>query len=533
MLPSPPKDRSMAKACCDKLVKFLKSDSFVALWLSICWTSFTASRGLVLDDPAYLALAKVWAKNIAEPYGPPPQGEMFNWYGKPQPFFTILAPPVVPGWLMVGLRAGITSSSSLHFWMIPFAWIYAYALLGIARSLNLNHPRWAVSVAVFNPATFLGLNLMLDVPAIAIALSGVLLLRNHINSSVHCLLAGLLFGLAFETKYSSLPLLGLGLFLTLREGNARSILALNLGMVSIIVAWEGYMAFLYGHSHFLLHTQSSSTTSGLSRDPRFKMLLPLFIQVGLAIFPVVLCQARTKWIHPLAWFVTAEMALILTYFVGNDMGIIGCIMGAAVLLCCVTSYRNNRIQSILIIWIAVELIGYFFLAPFPAFRRMIPLVIPLIFLSMNRIDFSRTHKLAMIFGISFHLGIFLLADVQEAIQTKQMAAQIKSVVNENERVYFSGRWGWRAALEEQGAKAWSQGVSWKPGDWLVETEIEFGNTLPQVDLMNVPARIHQQYEWSSNFRWSISDRIGGGTVPIGPTRSPYFRWKLYRLGEGD
>ena len=58
-----------------------------------------ALKPAAVDDTAYLLLARQIAAHPLDPYG----GELF-WYAEPLPALHVLAPPVLPYWLALGIR---------------------------------------------------------------------------------------------------------------------------------------------------------------------------------------------------------------------------------------------------------------------------------------------------------------------------------------------------------------------------------------------------------------------------------------------
>src|SRR5580704_11221027 len=66
--------------------------------LALIMTSLNAFKAQCIDDTAYLAVAAQIASHPLDPYG----FQQF-WYQEPQPANEILAPPVVPYWLGLGI----------------------------------------------------------------------------------------------------------------------------------------------------------------------------------------------------------------------------------------------------------------------------------------------------------------------------------------------------------------------------------------------------------------------------------------------
>src|SRR5205823_1768462 len=114
---------------------------------------------------------------------------------------------------------------------------------------------------VGSPTVLPALNLMLDIPALALSLAAVaLFLRVRMTTkSGGAMVVGLLTGLGIETKYTALLTPGAIILAgaTLpahrrRRAFRQAILAL-LVTAALVGAWEAFVASKYGRSHFVLH----------------------------------------------------------------------------------------------------------------------------------------------------------------------------------------------------------------------------------------------------------------------------------------
>ena len=89
----------------------------------------------VIDDTAYLAVARQIAQTPLDPYG----FEQF-WYEQPEPANHVLAPPVLPYWLALGIRLLGEKPMLLKLWLFPIALLFVGAfdslLRRFARGMN-------------------------------------------------------------------------------------------------------------------------------------------------------------------------------------------------------------------------------------------------------------------------------------------------------------------------------------------------------------------------------------------------------------
>ena len=172
-----------------------------ALLAALALTAANAGKPLVIDDPVYVEFARQALAHPGDPYG----FEVY-WYRTPEPAIGFgWVPPVLSYWL-----AGAIALFGEH----PFAWKlsllpFALALTG---SLAFLLRRWArplaapvVFLLALGPAVLPSLNLMLDVPALALGVLGYALFvaASERRNARLALASGLALGLAMQTKYSA------------------------------------------------------------------------------------------------------------------------------------------------------------------------------------------------------------------------------------------------------------------------------------------------------------------------------------------
>jgi hypothetical protein len=386
-------------------------------------TLANALKPVTVDDAAYLTFAKHIAQHPDEPYD-----FIFNWYQQPQRAFEILAPPVVPYWLAAGIALGGDAVVWLKLWMFPFCWLLACAVFALAR-------RFAGPVAVpltilivLSPPIVPSVNLMLDVPALALALTALGLFirgtadpRERRYPLVYATLAGLVGGLAMQTKYTAFTLpaamLVYALLLLLRRTRAgylrRRRLAdglrgLTVALPAVVgisftiltfLAIERQIQLSAGDSHFLYHANRAG-----GADLRAKLwanrtlALPLAAYLGGLAPALIVLLLRGWWrwvviVLVVGWIAAvglvpessqvfvrdpdnqAERLTLNSLWTGS----------VAVLLVLATLTATARLgfrpsirwlrlslpSWFLLIWLLGEVLAYFLLTPFPAARRVL------------------------------------------------------------------------------------------------------------------------------------------------------------------
>src|SRR5262249_39453441 len=98
------------------------------LFLALVVTLANAAKPVLVDDTAYLTYARHIAENPLDPYG-----FTIFWYTVPDPAFEVLAPPVVPYWLALGIRLFGEHTAVLKLGLFPFVWLLAWAVRDLLR----------------------------------------------------------------------------------------------------------------------------------------------------------------------------------------------------------------------------------------------------------------------------------------------------------------------------------------------------------------------------------------------------------------
>src|SRR4051794_15092675 len=146
------------------LRSLLRSPLALALFVTLA----NAAKPVTVDDTAYVTYARHVAANPTDPYG-----FSIFWWAKPEPAMTVLAPPVVPYWLAAGTSLFGESPALLKLWLFPFAYLLAWSLRALLVRFARGTEDFALPLLMLSPAVLPAVNLMLDVPAVALALASV------------------------------------------------------------------------------------------------------------------------------------------------------------------------------------------------------------------------------------------------------------------------------------------------------------------------------------------------------------------------
>ena len=206
---------------------------------------------MTIDDTAFLYYARQIASNPGDPYG----FEIF-WYDVPIPAMDLLAPAGLLYWHGAGIALFGEDPLVLKLWLFPYALLLVWSM---RRLIDRFVPSGGVAlllVLALAPAIVPAFNLMLDIPALALALGAVALFiaacdGNRLSTAV---LAGALAGLAMQTKYNvvaEVSALGAyGLFAARRM----RVTAVSTGVAAaLFIGWEFWLFSRYGESHLVHH----------------------------------------------------------------------------------------------------------------------------------------------------------------------------------------------------------------------------------------------------------------------------------------
>ncbi len=370
------------------------------LLLAAVVTLLNAAKPAVVDDTAYLLLARHIAADPLHPYG----GKLF-WYYSPEPAMQVLAPPVLPYWLAAGMKLFGENVILLKLWLFPFALVLCLSVRSLLRRFAAGVEREGLIAFALSPAVLPLFSVMLDVPALALGAAAVALFVKGCDE-VHwwwcVLLAGVCCALAMQTKYTMLtvPCALVGYAFT-RLGKPNSVLALVyllaalIPAVGLFAAWEWFLWQGTGQSHFLFHFKGNA---GEGQDlwaklaERFANAPPLLGQFGGLACGVSLAASAgigwPKWVRiPAAVAVGLLVVAICTlpYSVTTPFGerydLSFLTFGLCGLSVIVTArvglgralWRNVADADTLFLvgWVVVEVVGMLGMTPFVAARRVV------------------------------------------------------------------------------------------------------------------------------------------------------------------
>ncbi|HKI32667.1 MAG TPA: hypothetical protein VKA46_12520 [Gemmataceae bacterium] len=527
------------------------------LLLALVYTLINAFKPLTIDDTAYHSFAARAADKPLDPYG-------FSayWWGYPEVANEVLAPPLLPYYwapaiCLFGERPFLWKMS-----LLPLAVLFAYAIHDLGRRFARGLELPLVALTLFSPTFLPTFNLMLDVPATALSVASVAVFCRACDRSSFVLaaLAGLVAGFGMEMKYTVFLAPAAMLLYAVCLGRLRFWPAAAVVAAQVFLSWEFLMSLLYGESHFLLHTRERTGTGlqwarlmpalvtnlGSAAWPaamvalvglgaRWRGLLVAGV-VGLLSYAAVACLSGDLQRSEKVFGISDPARAILTFeeVVFGTLGAAGILIGVAAvwrlsrppvtlprwgdrllqgwaagpgaLWRALAPPRPSRVTLFLLLWLALEVVGYVALSPTPTIRRLMGVVV-VIMLIVGRVAALRCRSLAarrVVYGIAAYsavLGLLVFCvDLVEALAERSAVEEAARLIRERGEggtIWYIGHWGFQYYAEREGMRPISAfppddvpipmppRSALKKGDWLVLPEFRYNNN-------DFAAGVHQQ-----------------------------------------
>ena len=535
------------------------------VWIVACalaLTLFNAAKPVHIDDPFTLAIADQIRQAPLDPYG----FDIF-WLQWPQPVHEELTPPLLPYWLagaslLVGEPLRPASVVGLKLSLLPFALLLCWALARLAERVAPGDGlRWMAAL-VLSPAILPGFNLMQDVPALALGLGGLAVFvgpRGRPPGWRAILLAGLLCGLAVQTKYTAFgPLGAVAVWGLLARRRLHVVLAFAVAL-GLFFGWEAFTTARYGSG--MLAGQLGTSMFWV---PRERMVLPLLRLLGgaaPALAVVGLAGAGgVRWGRPaLAGLITAaffaigviDLAAPLTTILGTVSVVTlpwalwlrfrrGHGVGEAI--SAAPSQTQSEADSLderrvwfafLLLWLVGEVVLFFLAAPFPAVRRVVGCAVAATLLAARvgagRPQLAGTLRACWVATVAVGL---LVAGVDFAEASLQRRGARRAVARCSESgsksVHFLGHWGFQYYAEAAGARPLipDRPPRVEAGDCVVlPTGVDRQEVLlPQSSLQPL-----EQARYDGPAGWSTGHGYYGGSLALSRRRGPSLRVDVHQV----
>lgn len=458
------------------------------LGLAVVVTLVNAIKPVLIDDTAYLTFARHLAKQPLDPYG-----FTLHWYTFPDRAFDVLLPPVLPYWLALGIAIFGEHVFLLKLWLFPILLCFTTSLNVLLRRFARGAEGIALPLITLSPAVLPTVNFMLDIPAAALALASLALFTRRDLTWRTAIAAGLLAGIAMQTKYTAMLAPAAILWFGITHRRIRLAILACVVAAAVFGTWEGWLFQKYGESHFLHHLAEQSAGSGNWLKEKMNLIPGLLGHSGLMGFGIALFAVRATGLSnrrliliAVLWFfgfLCTAVDVVRAGFIWRPIGtcvVMAALFAAIYIIAKRKGFRYSRGSWFLAGWLLLELAGYFVLTPFPAGRRVIgfTLVFGLVAARMlSRIRHERTPRGWMLpFAIWISL-LFTAVDTVDAFAEKVLAEQAVRELRNEKRIWYAGHWGFQYYCERAGFVMIVPGQSvLQPGDVVVmPTRTHIGN----------------------------------------------------------
>jgi hypothetical protein len=387
---------------------------------------------------------------------------------------------------------------------------------------------------------------MLDVPALALSLSALALFL----SGRSAIAGGVLAGLAMQTKYSALivplTIVFAGVLSSDRKTNlVRAAIAVFSATI-VFASWELFVAAKYGQSHFLFHS-AHQPDGWLRRDGLISPLIGLMGSVAapLVILRLAMRDYSWKWLFLSAGVIIAGLALIAIWprqegTLRTPTAVVFGLLGVAVAVAVLASLRDLACSAIarfesrfLIVWLAIEVIGYFALTPWPAVRRVIGVAVASTFVVAGSGQASLDMRKVW-FAVCFNLGLALLyqgIEIENGQVERDAVAALEARFEfhkSQSQVWFVGHRGWQHYADREGWRHFDshRTAELQAGDWLLVPDFEFTGrrvTLPST------AELVDYIEFWSRWRLGTIPWYYGTNAAVRRRDGPVLTVRVYRI----
>lgn len=561
-------------------------------WLAILavaaiYLALNLAKPLHEDDYAYYSFARHIARDPAHPYGfvsDVAHGQV--------PAMRILAPAGFLYWFSAGIRLFGENVLLWKLWLGPIVCTGVLAHYLVARRFAPQLAVFAVALTWLSPAFLPALNFMLDIPALAVELLAVALFFRAIDrrSIGRALLAGLVAGVAMQTKYNAVTVVGWLFVAGLLSGAPGLALVFVTGALGVFVGWEWFLYQQHGASHFLTSLQAQNPKP-LSKA--LHLTLPLLTNLAGAGIGIMLLGLWVQWksrrrlmVATIGYFFGLALVVIvprsmsvyvrdvrtgaerlnLTTLVFATMALFGSLVvlsamakliwrtwagngkpgadstiesppllaGVGRVLARVCAFLASN-TGLLLCWLAIEVAGYLVLSPFPATRRVMGVFLVLVLLLCQLAPepmWRNRRAWAGILVVNFLAGFFIhFVDFWDAATLRQaalVATKRAKDIAQPGQTWYLGTLGMQYYADQAGARPVIMSESTvHSGDVLVVLRAIAAN---QEFFFDPPkAELIDAAVFDDWLPWQTQATYYANRVPIAPRRGPRAEAYIYRI----
>ncbi|HVQ40532.1 MAG TPA: hypothetical protein VMS31_23525, partial [Pyrinomonadaceae bacterium] len=232
------------------------------LLLALLFTLLNAFKPVCIDDALYYYHAQQVSRHPLDPYG-----FTVFWNDRPQPAVENLAPVLMQYWWALAIRLFGQHPFWWKLWLFPYALLLVWSLHSLLRRFADRSEMTLTWMVILSPVFLPSFNLMLDVPVAALILCAIVVfLRAAERESLAlAVAAGLVGGIAAQTKYNGLVAVGVILYHAFLFKRYRQALVAAVVAGTFFLSWEVFIYLSSGRSHFLAQSETYGSVNLLAK----------------------------------------------------------------------------------------------------------------------------------------------------------------------------------------------------------------------------------------------------------------------------
>ncbi|MEN3000345.1 MAG: hypothetical protein ABDI19_00690 [Armatimonadota bacterium] len=455
--------------------------AFVAL--SILLVPLLLFKPFHIDDTVVLHVAANILRDPLRPFA----GDFF-WLEEPQPLQRVTTnPPLVSYWLALFIALGGYREWWLHLSFMPFVALLGWGMYRLAeRWLGAGWGWWATGWVLLSPAVLPGMNVMRDVPALALFVGGFACWVEGLAQANRRLLVmgALLGGLSGVAKYTALFWIPLALLYALQQRAYHAMGWLILAVMPITL-WSALCWLMHGEVHLLYLWQERRGSA-----PWEAKLLPGVVGLGAslllhwAVLPRWLLEIRhalgllaglaalSYWHWSL--FVNRPFYANTQFWLLSGGALLGLALWRSVARWEPSDPLEKGTRRFLLVWLVLALGAAAWGVPFQAMRHLLYALPPLVLLLLNLA--GKRSLLLLAQGV---LSLMVLAADYEYARTYRDYAREAAQQYRGARVWYAGSWGWMFYAEQRGfRKLLPDGRGLQAGDLVIVPQRVYKGKMP-------------------------------------------------------
>ncbi|MCC7398726.1 MAG: hypothetical protein IT455_16785 [Planctomycetes bacterium] len=535
----------------------------VALWVALAMNLLNLFEPLTVDDVCHHYYAAQVAAAPLDPYG-------FDlvWHQKPAPAWDVMVAPVHSYYWAPAIRLFGDSPVAWHLWFLPVHWLFCHGLLLLLRRFARPHAAPLLAAIALGPNVLPGVNLMLEVPMLALAFASLnVLLRAFDQKSLGLAVgAGCLFGLAFQTKYSAMGFFAPWVLFGIWRARPRELLVGLAAAACTALGIEGLIALSHGSGSYFLRCLELT-----QRRDWHHLSRGLLLHVAVLGMPAALLALRGFGLRGITVVLVA--AVYAFGYVGIAMvrddddrsameGAIDSLgylamaavtWGTAAWLLLRLSWRGLRRLLrrgswrglpaamrgglFLAAWFACELVSSLVVSPFPAARRVLMITVAFTiaagWLCARRRGTSTTVRnvaiASVLLGIGYQAIDFIegRAWVSAATGTVDYARRL----DPQAKVFFTGGWGFEFYAPRAGMAPLLRDVTTvQRGDFIAVGSID-GDELPWFEWSGKMEKVDELAFGTDGLPLSVQQNYYSGRRPLDNQATARFFVFVFRAVE--